>query len=47
MNQVTLVTHHSYLFKGSVKEKSFDAAPQASDECLWAVLEKCNLSQIF
>ena len=44
MNQVTLVTHHSYLFKGSVKENLLMAAPQASDECLWAVLEKCKLA---
>lgn len=44
MQQVTLVGHRSMLFKGSVRENLLMAAPNASDEQLWHVLERVQLA---
>ena len=44
MESVTLVSHNSYLFKGTVRENLLMGSPQASDEMLWAALDKVNLS---
>lgn len=44
MRQVTLVGHRSMLFKGSVRENLRMAAPNASDEQLWHVLERVQLA---
>lgn len=43
MNHITLVTHNSYLFKGTVKENLRLGNPAASDEEMEAALEKVNL----
>lgn len=44
MNHITLVSHNSYLFKGTVRENLEMGRAGASDEELYAVLEKVNLS---
>ncbi|MDE7318127.1 MAG: ABC transporter ATP-binding protein/permease [Lachnospiraceae bacterium] len=43
MRQVTLVSHNSYLFKGTVEENLRMARPDASEEELLSVLDKVNL----
>lgn len=43
MDNVTMVSHNSYLFKGTVAENLRLAAPDASDEELWKVLKLVNL----
>lgn len=43
MEHVTLVTHNSYLFKGTVEENLRLGKPQATTEEMEAVLEKVNL----
>lgn len=44
LKNVTYVGHQSYLFKGTVAENLRMAAPDASDEALWAVLERVKLA---
>ena len=43
MERMTLVSHNSYLFKGTVKENLLLGNPQATDEDLWEVLERVKL----
>lgn len=43
MEQVTLVSHDSYLFKGTVEENLRMAAPEAPEEELLRVLQEVNL----
>ena len=43
MEQVTLVSHNSYLFKGTVKENLQMGKTDASEEEMQAVLQKVNL----
>ena len=43
MSNVTLVTHNSYLFQGTVEENLRMAKANATEEELWAVLRKVNL----
>lgn len=43
MEQVTLVSHNSYLFKGSVRENLQMGKANASEEEMQAVLQKVNL----
>lgn len=43
MSHVTLVSHNSYLFKGTVEDNLRMAAPEASGEQLMEVLKKVNL----
>lgn len=44
MKNVTYISHKSYLFKGTVRENLLMAKQNASDEEMWSVLEKVNLS---
>ncbi len=44
MQNVTYISHHSYLFKGTVRENLLMGNPNASDTELWAVLERVNLA---
>lgn len=44
MKSITYINHNSYLFKGTVKENLLMGKPDATDEELWDVLEKVNLS---
>lgn len=41
---VTYVGHQSYLFAGTVRENLLMARPEATDEELWAALEKARLA---
>ncbi len=41
---VTYVGHQSYLFAGTVRENLLMARPEASDDDLWAALEKARLA---
>ena len=43
MNHVTLVSHNSYLFKGTVKENLRIGKSEASEEEMYAALAKVNL----
>ena len=43
MKYITVVTHNSYLFKGTVKENLRMARPNATEEEMKVVLEKVNL----
>lgn len=44
MRHITLVSHNSYLFKGTVRSNLQLALPDAADEVLWAALEKVKLA---
>ena len=44
LQNVTLVSLGSHLFKGTVAENLRMAAPDAGDEALWSVLEQVNLA---
>ncbi len=39
------ISHHSYLFKGTVRENLLMGNPDASDEALWRALEQVNLAE--
>ncbi|MGN0325236.1 MAG: ABC transporter ATP-binding protein/permease, partial [Lachnospiraceae bacterium] len=43
MKNITYISHQSYLFKGTVRENLLMGCPAASDEELWAVLDRVNL----
>lgn len=43
MENITYVSHRSYLFKGTVRDNLLMGNPKASDEELWAVLDRVNL----
>lgn len=43
MKHVTLIRHNSYLFKGTVADNLRMARADATDDELWAVLQKVNL----
>lgn len=43
MDHITLVSHNSYLFKGTVRENLKMGKADASEEEMYAVLEKVNL----
>lgn len=45
MECMTLISHNSYLFKGTVKENLLLGNPRATDEDLWQVLEKVKLKE--
>ena len=45
MNNLTYIGHNSFFFKGTVKENLLIGDPDASDEKLWNVLERCRLSE--
>lgn len=44
MQQVTYVSHQSYLFKGTVRDNLYMGKPDAKESELWAVLERVNLA---
>lgn len=44
MENFTYISHQSYLFKGTVRENLLMAAPEATDEQLWLMLERVNLA---
>lgn len=45
LNQnITYISHQSYLFKGTVRENLLLAAPQAEETALWQVLEQVRLA---
>lgn len=44
MRHITLVSHNSYLFKGTVRANLQLALPDAPEEALWAALEKVKLA---
>lgn len=41
---ISLVSHNSYIFKGSVRDNMLVANPQATDEEIYSCLEQVNLS---
>ncbi len=41
---ITYVSHHSYLFKGTVRDNLLMGKPDASDEDLWRMLKQVNLA---
>ncbi len=45
--RVTYVGHQSYLFAGTVRENLLMANPEASDEQMWAVLERARIDAFF
>lgn len=45
MQAITLVSHNSYLFKGTIKENLLLAKKNATEEELWKVLRKVKLEQ--
>lgn len=44
LKHITYVSHQSYLFRGTVRENLLMAAPDATDEMLWQVLERAQLA---
>ena len=44
LRNITYVSHQSYLFKGTVRDNLRIGKPSASDDELWAVLERVNLA---
>lgn len=47
LQNVHYLGHQSFLFKGSLRENLLLACPDASDECLWEVLDECALGDFF
>lgn len=45
MQNITYISHQSYLFKGTVRENLLMGKPDAGDEELWAALKKTNLAE--
>ena len=43
LENVTYISHHSYLFKGTVRDNLLMGRPDADDKALWEVLERVNL----
>ena len=44
LQNLTYISNHSYLFKGTVRENLRMGCPTAGDEQLWRVLERVNLA---
>lgn len=44
MNKITLVSHDSYLFKGTVRDNLMMGSPMASDDMMTAALRRVNLA---
>lgn len=44
MENITYISHQSYLFKGTVRDNLLMEKPDASDSELWEVLERVNLA---
>ena len=46
MENITYISHQSYLFKGTVRDNLLMGKPDASDSELWEVLERVNLADL-
>lgn len=44
LKNITYISNHSYLFKGTVRENLLMGKPNATDEEMWAVLQRVNLA---
>lgn len=44
MQNLTYISHQSYLFKGTVRDNLLMGCPDAEDDTLWKVLDRVNLS---
>ncbi|MGN1165358.1 MAG: ABC transporter ATP-binding protein/permease [Lachnospiraceae bacterium] len=44
MENITYISHQSYLFKGTVRDNLLMGCPKASEEALWQVLNQVKLS---
>lgn len=44
LQNITYISHQSYLFKGTVRDNLLMGKPSATDDELWMVLERVNLS---
>ena len=44
LENVTYISHHSYLFKGTVRDNLLMGRTDADDKALWEVLERVNLA---
>lgn len=44
LRNITYVSHQSYLFKGTVRDNLLMGRPSATDDELWAALERVNLA---
>lgn len=44
MKNITYISHQSYLFKGTVRDNLLMGNPTASDDILWKILDRVNLS---
>lgn len=44
MQNITYISHNSYLFKGTIRENLLMGNPDATEDEMWAVLEQTNLS---
>lgn len=44
MQNITYISHNSYLFKGTVRENLLMGNPDATEDEMWAVLEQANLA---
>ena len=47
MENITYISHSSYIFKGTVRDNLLMAKVDAKDEELWKVLKKTNLADFF
>lgn len=47
MDNITYISHSSYIFKGTVRDNLLMAKVDAKDEELWKVLKKTNLADFF
>ena len=47
MENITYISHSSYIFKGTVRDNLLMAKPDAKDDELWDVLKKTNLADFF
>ena len=47
LQNITYISHQSYLFKGMVRDNLLMGRPGASDAELWAALERVNLAGFF
>ena len=47
MENITYISHSSYIFKGTVRNNLLMAKADAKDEDLWEVLKKTNLADFF
>ncbi len=45
LKNITYISHQSFLFKGTVRDNLMMAKPDATDDELWAALDKANLSE--